>query len=387
MPQGFGRGSVLVLFVGAHVVNDFYVTVLPAFLPALAEEFDLDYTELGVLSFAFTLFSGILQPLIGNRADRLGRHRFVLTAGFAVGAVGFLAMASAPTFWFIVAVSLLCGLGGATYHPQATVFLVHAYPEARGRTLGLHGWGGSVGHFLAPAVVVLAVSVFDWRLSMVGIAVPLFLMAALLRTNLAETSPTPGATLRGAASPHLVLVAVTFGIIAMVGRSFLTFAVKMLVDEGWQETRAGVVLTVILLVGAIAQPLGGRIYDQIGGRSIFTAASSGLAAFTAVFALTSGALSLIAVAGVAFCMFALFPVSLALASKLGGDGRTGAATGMVFGVTGLMTATAQPAVGAIGEGLGDIRAALAWLLPLTLLAVVLARRIADSPRRADVPTG
>jgi hypothetical protein len=60
---------------------------------------------------------------------------------------------------------------------------------------------------------------------------------------------------------------------------------------------------------------------------------------------------------------------------------------MVFGVTGLMTATAQPAVGAIGEGLGDIRAALAWLLPLTLLAVVLARRIADSPRRADVPTG
>ena len=55
--------AILGTFVAAHVINDFYATVLPAFLPALATEWDLDYTELGLLSFSFTLFTGVLQPL------------------------------------------------------------------------------------------------------------------------------------------------------------------------------------------------------------------------------------------------------------------------------------------------------------------------------------
>ena len=150
--------TVLVALVCAHVVNDFYSTILPAFLPSVAEEFDLDYTELGILSFAFIILTGVLQPVLGSFADRFGRRRWLLVFGFVVGAVGFLAMAAAPTFWFIVAVSLLGGLGGATYHPQASAFILSAFPTRPGRMLGVHGWGGSAGHFLAPAVAVLVIS-------------------------------------------------------------------------------------------------------------------------------------------------------------------------------------------------------------------------------------
>ena len=127
MPQ---PRTILIVFVIAHVVNDFYSTVLPAFLPAVANEFDLDYTELGILSFAFTALTGVLPPILSNVADRSGRRRWMLVFGFAVGAVGFMAMAAAPTFWFIVIVSLLAGLGGATYHPQETTYIVSAYPRA-----------------------------------------------------------------------------------------------------------------------------------------------------------------------------------------------------------------------------------------------------------------
>lgn len=378
--------TVLFAFVGAHVVNDFYATILPAFLPALAEDFDLDYAELGVLSFAFTLLTGVLQPVLGNFADRAGRRRAIVVFGFLAAACGFVAMAAAPTFWFIVAVSMLCGLGASTYHPQATSFIVHAYPEDRGRMLGIHGWGGSIGHFLAPAVVVLAVSVLDWRWSMIGIAVPLVITAFVLRTTLDEATPNPGATLRGALSGQLFLVAATFGLISMVGRSFLTFVVKMLVDEGWAQTSAGIVLTVMLLVGAVAQPVAGRVFDRVGGRTVFLGAASGTALFVALFAITSGALSLVAVAGVAFFVFALFPVSLALASRLGGEGQTGAATGVVFGVSGLMTASAQPIVGAIAKGAGDLRVALGWMLPVALIGVLLASRIEHGTKQ-PAPVG
>ena len=365
--------TILLTFVGAHVVNDFYSTVLPAFLPALAEEFDLDYTELGILSFAFVLLTGVLQPVLGNAADRSGRRRWMLVFGFSIGAVGFLAMAAAPTFWLVVVVSLLCGLGGATYHPQATAYITSAYPDRRGSMLGIHGWGGSVGHFLAPAAVVLVVSAFNWRLAMVGIAFPLVITAVTLRVKLDETPAMPSVTLRGAVTPQLIWVAVTFGIVYLVGRSFLTFFVKMLVDEGWEETSAGVLLTILLLVGAIAQPLGGWAFDRIGGRKVYTIAAGSTAALVAAFAATSGAPSLIAVAGIAFFQFSLFPVALAQASQLVSSDQTGAATGLVFGISGLMTAAALPAVGLLAEAVGDIRVALAWLLPLALLGVVLAR--------------
>jgi FSR family fosmidomycin resistance protein-like MFS transporter len=377
--------TVLYVLLGAHLVNDFSSTVLPAFLPAVADEFDLDYTELGILAFSFTLLTGVLQPLLGNYADRTGRRRGVLIFGFVVGALGFIAMAAAPSFWFIVVVSTLVGLGGATYHPQATAFIVTAFPKRRGRMLGIHGWGGSAGHFLAPAVVVLVVAALDWRVAMTLIALPMAIAAVVLRVRLPATDPSPSATMRGALTRPLVLVAITFAVVGMGGRSFLNFFVKMLVDEGWAETDAGVLLTVILMGGAISQPLGGLAYDRFGGRAVVTVAAASTAVLIAVFAVTDGATSLVAVAGITFFQFSLFPVGLAQASELAASSQTGAATGVVFGVSGLLTAALQPVVGAVAEAADDIRVALAWLLPLAVLGIVLARFIPTaSAQMSDV---
>ena len=372
--------TVLTVFVGAHVINDFYATVLPAFLPALATEFNLNYTELGVLTFAFTLFTGVLQPVLGSTADRRGRRRWILVFGFVVAAVGFLAMAVAPTFWFIVVVSLLGGLGAATYHPQATAFIVAAYPDRRGRMLGIHGWGGSAGHFLAPAVVVITIAAFNWRVAMAIIAIPMVLTALLLRTTLDETKPNPSISLRGTSSRALLVTAVALGVMAVIGRSYTNFFVKMLVDEGWEETSAGVVLTIILLGGAVAQPVGGWAYDNFGGRQVFTVAAVATTLLVALFIVSSGAVSLIAVAGVAFFQFSLFPVGLAQASALASSDNTGGATGLTFGISGLMAATAQPVVGAMGEAFGDIRVALGWLWILGVVSILLSRMM---PNKAE----
>ncbi len=374
---------MLTVLVGVHAINDFYVTVLPAFLPALADEFGLSYTDLGVLSFAFTLLTGVLSPVVGGEADRRGRRRWILVFGFLIGALGFLGMAASPSFWLIVVLSLFCGLGGATYHPQATAFIVSAYPDKRGRMLGIHGWGGSFGHFAAPAAVVLAVSVLNWRLTMVALAIPMVIAAATLQWRLREIPAAPAVRLRGAFNKPLLVLAMSFGAVAMVGMSFINFSVKMLVDEGWDTNNAGVILTVILLVGVVAQPLGGLAFDRAGGRTVLIIAAAGTSLFVALFALTGGALSLIAIGGISFCMFSLFPVSLAMASRLAPLTQTGTGIGVVFGVSGLMTAVAKPAVGILGDFTGDIRVALSWQLPLALAAVVLATRL--SPDARHVP--
>ena len=367
--------AILGAFVAAHVFNDFYATVLPAFLPALAREWDLDYAELGLLSFAFSLLTGILQPLLGHAADREGKRRFMVSVGFFVGSLGFLCMAAAPSFWVITVVSLLCGLGTATYHPQATAFIVNAYPNDRGRMLGIHGWGGSIGHFLAPAVATIAIAALDWRWAMVIIAIPLTITGLSLHSYLPESTPNPQASLRGAIGRPIIVASLAFGLSNIVLYSFVTFVVKMLVDEGWTETTAGATLTAMLLVGAVAQPVGGQIYDRFGGRRLFIGANLGVIGAVLVFSQTTGTISLIAVGVVAMFGFGLFPVSLAMASKIGGETRTGSSVGILFGVTGLLGAVARPAVGALAEALGDIRLALAWTVVCAIAALPFAMQL------------
>jgi fucose permease len=128
----------------------------------------------------------------------------------------------------------------------------------------------------------------------------------------------------------------------------------------------------MLLFGAIAQPLGGWAFDRLGGRRVFTIAAASSAVLVVGFAVTGGALSLIAVGGLTFVVFSQFPVVLAQASHLVPPAQTGAATGAAMGLASLMTAAALPAVGALAEAVGDIRVALAWQLPLLLVALALA---------------
>jgi len=68
----------------------------------------------------------------------------------------------------------------------------------------------------------LVISALGWRLAMAMIAIPVLMTAVLVRVSLDETTATPSATLRGALSRQLLLVAVTLGIVSTVGRSFLT---------------------------------------------------------------------------------------------------------------------------------------------------------------------
>ena len=367
--------AILGTFVAVHVINDFYATVLPAFLPALAREWDLDYTELGLLSFAFTLFTGVLQPLIGHVADKQGKRKLILSFGFFIGGSGFLLMAVAPSFWFITVVSLLCGLGAAAYHPQATAFVVSAYPNDRGRMLGIHGWGGSVGHFLAPAIATVAIAALDWRWAMVIVAVPIIGAGTGLWAYLPESSPNPEAALKVALGRPIVVAALAFGLLNTVLYSFVTFVVKMLVDEGWAEVTAGATLTTMLFIGVVAQPVGGRIYDRFGGRNLFVCSNLGTILSVLLFSQTSGIVSLVAVGAIATFGFGLFPVSLAIASKIGGDSRTGFTVGIVFGVSGLLGAAARPAVGALAEAVGDIRLALGWTVVFAIAALPFAMQL------------
>src|SRR6516225_4099836 len=86
---------------------------------------------------------------IGIRADRFNRTK-LLGFGLAVNALGFVALALAPSFGWALAAVIVAGLGGSFYHPAATAMIARLFPESTGKALGLVGIGSGAGFFLGP---------------------------------------------------------------------------------------------------------------------------------------------------------------------------------------------------------------------------------------------
>ncbi|GIX46698.1 MAG: MFS transporter [Candidatus Tectimicrobiota bacterium] len=386
----------------AHLVNDFYTMLLPPLLPPLLAAFGLSYFQGGLLSLCYYLLSGVLQPTVGHLADRYALRKRLMMAGFAIFAVGFLAIGLAPTYPVLLLACLLCGLGAATFHPQSTYFLTRAFPEAKGWAMGIHGWGGSIGNFLAPLTVAALVSLYGWRQGVMLAAVPAVLVIGLLAWLLREPQEVNPTRFGKGFTRELLLVALTFALISMVLRAFLTFLPTFLVERGSSLTQAGFFTSLMLCVGLVAQPLGGQVYDRVGGKAMFLVASlaTGLALW--LFTLSAGLLLVVWAVVIGFFVFALFPVSLAMGSELARDNGVGVSVGIIFGLSFTLSAFTPAVTGFVADRLGlnlafqllVFLAALAALLSLWLPArrasaarhagrLGLARECEEEPRMPD----
>ena len=368
----FGPKALLLTLTTGHLVNDFYGLVLPFLLPALITNFQLNYAQAGVLALATTVLSGILQPLLGYLADKYGLRKRIIVAGFFAFCVGFTVMSVSAGYALVLAACLVIGLGESTFHPQSTNFLTHTFPRAKGRVMGIHGLGGSIGNFSAPLAVAFLISTFGWRFGVQLLIIPSILVIGLLTLALSEPKRNEDATLRGGLTMPLVLLALNFGLILMMYKGFLTFLPTFLVESGQTITQAGGISSLMLLVGLLAQPAGGYLYDKWGGKFVFSvcALGAGLALF--LFTLSSGPVLILWIICVGAFSTALFPVALAMASEISNPGQVGLSVGLVFGISGSLSAMTPLFTGYTADQLG-LNQAFRLLVILAILALVIAQ--------------
>lgn len=354
-----------------HMVNDFYTTILPPLIPALVPVFGLSYGQIGLLSLCFSLLSGILQPTIGHLSDTHARRKTALIAGFLLTGVGLLAVGLAPTYPLVLVASLFCGLGAATFHPQSTHFLSRAFPDTTGRAMGIHGWGGSIGNFLAPIVVSALVSLVGWRQGVMLLIIPGLCTAFLLWHLLDEPHEVKVTSFGTGLNQDLVLVAVTFALLSMVLKGFLTFLPMFLVEQGSTLAQAGFSTSLMLCVGLVAQPLGGAVYDRVGGRTVFfvcaVATGIGVLAFTH----STGRMLMVWTMVVGFFVAALFSVSLAIGSAIAKENGVGMSVGVIFGLSSTLSAFTPALMGYVADRVGLLRS-FSLLIVFAFLAAFLA---------------
>ncbi|HKX05556.1 MAG TPA: MFS transporter, partial [Methylomirabilota bacterium] len=169
-PSSLRRDVRIIGLIGtAHFFSHFFQLTLPPLFPLLKDVFGVPYVALGLAVSVFYGGSGIGQTVSGFLVDRVGALR-VLMAGMGLLA-GAIALAGlAPSYWFLLPVALLAGLGNSVFHPaDYSILNASVDPRRIGRGYSVHAISGNLGWAVAPTVVFALTAHFGWRAALVTV--------------------------------------------------------------------------------------------------------------------------------------------------------------------------------------------------------------------------
>jgi MFS family permease len=274
------------------------LTALPGpLLPAIRDEFHLDYSQSAWVSTTFALAGGGGQLPSGWLADRIGPAILIAIGTLGV-AVGGILVGLSQTFIMLLVFLALMGLMTGGYHPASTpLILASVDPEKRGRALGLHLLGGNSSFFVAPIAAGFIMTIlprFGWRGPFIILAIPTAIFGLIFffwltkrggkghaeaarRRNAVEKPPQPGYKRRLIA--YLIMMVLGGG----AGMSVNAFLTLYMTDElGASNAQAAMLMSIMYIPGLVGGTiLGGWVSDRIGTVKIIIATSiiSGLIIF------------------------------------------------------------------------------------------------------------
>ncbi|MDI1305365.1 MAG: MFS transporter, partial [bacterium] len=143
----------------AHLLNDLMQSVIPSTYPILKENFNLSFTQIGLITFVFQLTASILQPFIGFYTDKFPKpYSLVIAMLFTITGLGFLSIST--SFWMLLVSVAFVGIGSSIFHPEASRVAYLGSGGKRGLAQSIFQLGGNSGSAIGPLLVALVVAPF-----------------------------------------------------------------------------------------------------------------------------------------------------------------------------------------------------------------------------------
>ena len=257
----------------AHFVSHYYILLLAPLLPFVRAEYGVSYTEIGFTFAAFNTVSAVLQTPAGFLVDRLGA-RILLVAALLIGAGSFVIAGLVHSFWMLVAMFALAGVGNAVYHPADYALLSQYVPAKQtGSAYSVHTFAGMLGSAVAPASLLMMQSLWGWRGAFIasgilGVAVAAIVL--MVRENAVEPHQAPApragsgnANLRLLTSLPILLNLLFFMLLAMMSAAIYNYSVVALgALYGTPVSTANVALSCFLLLSAGGVLIGGLVASR-----------------------------------------------------------------------------------------------------------------------------
>ena len=258
----------------AHFMSHYYIIALAPLMPFVRDEYQVTYTEIGLAFAVFNVVTAVFQTPAGFLVDRLGA-RALLILGLAIGAATFVTAGLVDSFWVMIAMFAIAGMGNTVYHPADYALLSQHVPSDRiGQAFSLHTFAGMLGSAVAPASLLVMQNSWGWRGAFIGTGLLGFAVALLLllvrdrSTAAAKTSTRPAldssdAGWRLLLSGPILLNLAFFILLAMMSSGLYNYSVVALgALYGTPVTTANAALTGNLLLSAAGVLVGGVLVTR-----------------------------------------------------------------------------------------------------------------------------
>jgi MFS family permease len=264
----------------AHAIDHFVLLIYPTVVIGLEVVYQRSYSELIALSSTAFVAFGVFSLPAGWLADRWSRRNmmaaFYIGCGLSLAAAGF-----APNLTTMAVAMFALGMFAAIYHPVGMAMLIEA-TKARGRSLAFNGVCGNLGVSLAAGVSAALATWISWRAAFY-VPAALFVFTGIVylwvtpddRHQIKSRVSSPAVPL----TPRLAVM--LFGLFIVIALSagltfnVLTIALPKIVDERLSRAMplllVGSIATAVLVCGALAQLIVGRLVEWVPPHVIFAA--------------------------------------------------------------------------------------------------------------------
>ena len=370
-----------------HFGTDFANGALPGLLPFLKDRFSLSYTLAALLILASTVSSSVIQPIFGLWSDRHGAV-WLLPTGVLLAGVGIALAADAPSYWLVVVLVAVSGVGVAAFHPEGSKFAAYVSGSKRASGMSVFSLGGNIGFALGPTIVTPLVLWFGLRGGLL-LAVPSLVIAGMLLAAipyLVTFAPERGAHHTASGDDRVKALVILLTVIAF--RSFawfglLTFVPLWEVSLGHSTAYGNHLLSLMLLAGVFGTVVAGPVADRIGRRPVLVASLVAMAPSIFVFVAVGGVVGVVSLCIVGMSVIGTFGVTMVMSQEYL-PRHIGMASGLSIGRSIGLGGLAAVGLGALADSI-DLQAALyvCAAAPLAGLAFALLLPSTGSQARLE----
>lgn len=378
--------KILLISLG-HLSCDINGGALPALLPYLAAAHGFDYKTCGTLAFAYAVMSSVIQPLFGLAADSLSKSWFIplgiLLAGCGLGASGFF-----DAYGAIFIAFMICGVGGAVFHPEGARYANLVSGTHKGAGLSIFSVGGNSGFVIGPLIVLVAVGGvpltdtltiggFGLR-GTAAFALVSVCTASLLWWNIARWNIAPSPPVSSLRPENQRNDWPAFGVLSgtIIARSVLFFSFNTYLPLYWKNVfhqspqMGNAMLAFFCIFGVVSNLLGGMAADRWGFRRTIRWAGFFTLPFTAMFPFAQNPfLAAALLIPIAAGLYAPFSSMVVLGQRYLAR-NMGFASGITLGVAVSIGGMATPVIGWVADNHGGLPAAMHCITAVALLGAL-----------------
>jgi FSR family fosmidomycin resistance protein-like MFS transporter len=288
--------SVLVAISFSHLLNDTMQSLIPSTYPLLKKTLNLNFSQLGLVTFCFQLTASLLQPFVGMYTDKRPKP-FSLAAGMCFTLVGLILLSRAGQFAVVLIAVSLIGVGSAVFHPEASRLAWMASGGRRGMAQSVFQLGGNAGSSLGPLLAAELIAPYANGQSRIAwfALFALLAIAVLLRIGIwyrhnlnkrRKSDQTPQSALAPGLSQTRVVVALSILLVLIFSKYFYLASMSsyytfFLMDKFHVSIGASQLFLFLYLFAIAAGTLiGGHAGDRFGRKYVIWFSILGVTPFT-----------------------------------------------------------------------------------------------------------